>query len=32
MERYGKIPSFEGILEGNRVIWETEGELVYMEP
>lgn len=32
MERYGQIPSFEGTLEGNRVIWETEGELVYMEP
>lgn len=32
MQRYGKIPEFDGILKGNRIIWEREGELVYMEP
>lgn len=32
MQRYGAIPEFDGRLEGNRVIWEREGELIYMEP
>lgn len=32
MRRYGKVRDFEGRVEGKRVIWEREGELVYMEP
>lgn len=32
MQRYGTVPEFDGILEGSRVVWEREGELVYMEP
>lgn len=29
---YYEIPKFEGKREGNRLIWETAGELVYIEP
>ena len=32
MKRYGTVPRFEGRICENRVVWETEGELVYMEP
>lgn len=32
MERYGTIPRFDGKIVNNRVIWEREGELVYVEP
>lgn len=26
------VPDFTGEIEGNRIIWETAGELVYLEP
>lgn len=29
---YYTIPRYEGKTEGNRIIWETAGELVYIEP
>lgn len=29
---YYTIPKYEGKTEGNRIIWETAGELVYIEP
>lgn len=29
---YYTIPKFEGIIQGQRLIWETAGELVYLEP
>lgn len=29
---YYTIPKFEGIIEGNRLIWETAGEIVWLEP
>lgn len=29
---YYITPEFEGKIEGNRLIWETAGELVYLEP
>ncbi|MHB8061652.1 MAG: TIM-barrel domain-containing protein [Ruminiclostridium sp.] len=29
---YYTIPKFDGIVEKNRIIWETAGELVYIEP
>lgn len=29
---YYVTPKFDGIREGNRIIWETAGELVYIEP
>ncbi len=29
---YYIAPKFDGIREGNRIIWETAGELVYIEP
>ena len=29
---YFTIPRYEGKTEGNRIIWETAGELVYIEP
>lgn len=29
---YYTPPKFEGIVKGNRLIWETAGELVYIEP
>lgn len=29
---YYTIPKFEGIVKGNRLIWETAGEIVYLEP
>lgn len=29
---YYTIPKYEGVVEGNRIIWETAGELVYIEP
>ena len=29
---YYTIPPFEGTVEGNRIIWETAGELVWLEP
>ena len=32
MKRYGTIPAFEGKIEGKRVIFECEGELIYLEP
>lgn len=32
MKRYGKIQNIECVVEGKRVIWQREGELVYMEP
>ena len=32
MRRYGQVRDFEGRVDGKRVIWEREGELVYMEP
>ncbi len=32
LNRFGTIPPFTGSVDGNRIIWEKEGELVYMEP
>lgn len=29
---YYTVPKYEGKIEGNRIIWETAGELVYLEP
>jgi alpha-D-xyloside xylohydrolase len=29
---YYLIAKFEGRQEGNRLIWETEGEIVFIEP
>lgn len=29
---YYTVPKYEGKVEGNRIIWETAGELVYIEP
>ena len=29
---YYTVPKFEGKVEGNRLIWETTGEIVYIEP
>ncbi|MDD2980640.1 MAG: glycoside hydrolase family 31 protein [Hespellia sp.] len=29
---YYTIPKFEAVIQGNRLIWETAGELVYIEP
>lgn len=29
---YYTIPKFEGTVEGQRLIWETAGEIVYLEP
>ena len=29
---YYTIPDFEGRVEGNRLIWETSSEIVYIEP
>lgn len=32
MKRYGVIPKFEGKIDEKRVAWETEGEILYIEP
>lgn len=29
---YYVVPKFDGIQKGNRIVWETAGELVYIEP
>lgn len=29
---FGSVPDFDGYVEGKRIIWETEGEIVWIEP
>ena len=29
---FGSVPDFDGMIVGKRIIWETEGEVVWIEP
>ncbi len=29
---FGSVPPFDGVIKGKRIIWETEGEVVWIEP